>query len=88
MFRSVRYKTGETELLVLCTASLVEPISSTSLPPLPGTTHVPPSDWELFVKGQVEGAVPPRLDPDDAAWMQQLGLDNLKGPGAWATHNQ
>lgn len=87
MFRSVRYRTGETELLVLVTASLVEPLSSTVLPPLPGTTHEAPSDWDLFIRGKTEADVPARLAPEDSEWLRQLGLDELRGPGAWATHD-
>lgn len=86
LFRSVRYKTGETELLVLVTVSLVEPLSKITMPPLPGMEHVRPDDWELYALGQIEGNVPSRLNPDDAAWLQSLGLHNLEGPGAWAVH--
>jgi pilus assembly protein CpaC len=83
LFRSVRYERGETELVVLVTASLVEPQSLATVPPLPGTLHVMPNDWELFAKGQIEGAQPPMLAPADQKHLQQLGLDRLKGPGAW-----
>lgn len=88
LFRSVRYQSGETELLIIVTASLVEPVSSTALPPLPGTDHIPPSDWEFYTLGRIEGTVPARLSPGDAQWLRDMGLDRLKGPGAWATHSQ
>ena len=59
-----------------------------SLPPLPGQSHVEPTDWELYVEGRSEGRVPPRAPPDDAEWMQQMGLDRLRGPGAWMNYGQ
>ncbi len=87
LFRSVRYRTGETELLVLVTAALVEPLSEVIYPPLPGEEHVPPSDWELYINGSIEGRAPARLDPRQALWMRERGLDRLEGPGAWAVHD-
>lgn len=88
LFRSVRYSRGETELVVMVTVDLVEPISETKLPPLPGTTHLIPDDWELFMEGRIEGQAPARLAPDSAEWLRELGLDDLQGPGAWGTHGQ
>jgi pilus assembly protein CpaC len=89
LFRSVRYQHGDTELLVLVTATLVEPSSSTGQPLLPGADHVRPSDWELYLQGRIEGRAspsPPRLSPADAQSMKDIGLDRLKGPGAWANY--
>jgi pilus assembly protein CpaC len=86
LFRSTRYQRGETELVVLVTASLVEPMLSASLPPLPGAMHVPPSDWEVYAEGRIEGR-PTTIAPADATRLKALGLDRLKGPGAWASHD-
>jgi pilus assembly protein CpaC len=86
LFRSVRYQRGETELVLLVTASLVEPMSEQILPPLPGTTHVDPSDWELYMEGRIEGGPPPRIGPKEERWLREKGLGDLRGPGAWATH--
>ena len=86
LFRSVRYRTGETELLVLVTASLVQPLSDTELAPLPGTTHVIPSDWELYSRGKIEGRPPARLALEEQDWLGDMGFGRLRGPGAWATH--
>ena len=69
LFRSVRYEKRETELLVLVSASLVEPVSTVSDPKLPGDDHVPPNDWELYGMGMIEG---------------EPALKELKGPGSWA----
>ena len=88
LFRSVRYKRGETELLLLVSASLVEPLSGDVLAPLPGTTHVVPSDWELYAQGRLEGAAPARISPDTQRWLERSGLDRLRGPGAWVNYGQ
>jgi pilus assembly protein CpaC len=88
LFRSVRYRNDETELLILVTASLVEPMSLATAPPLPGATHVAPNDWELYVEGRIAGKAPARLDPTSAEWLRQMGLDQLIGPGAWDTYER
>ena len=86
LFRSVRYRGGDTELILLVTAVLVEPLSETVLPPLPGEEHVSPSDWELYGESRLEGRPPPRTTQEDATWFKKHGFHRLKGPGAWATH--
>ena len=85
LFRSVRYTKNETELVVLVTASLVEPLSVTDRPAV-GDEHVPPNDWELYAEGRIEGKA-----THSAAFARQLrhkGFDRLKGPGAWAAHDR
>src|SRR6185503_13142243 len=62
LFRSVRYQSGDTELVLLVTASLVEPLSVANMPPTPGITHSDPNDWELYAMGKIEGKAPARLD--------------------------
>lgn len=86
LFRSVRYQTGETELVVLVTASLVEPLNKK--PAVPGVLDSPPDDWELYALGQVEGKAPPRLSITDAQWLRETGIAKMKGPGAWATYDR
>lgn len=88
LFRSIQYREEETELVVFVTASLVEPMSFATMPPLPGFLHVPPNDWELYLDGHIEGEEPAKINPTDAAWLKQAGLDNLIGPGAWESYNQ
>ena len=56
LFRSIRYSKGETELVVLVTASLIEPLSITSAP-LPGSLPEEETDWEIFVEGELKGSV-------------------------------
>jgi pilus assembly protein CpaC len=85
LFRSVRYQSGESELLVIVTANLVEPLSGET-PPLPGDLHVRPNDAELYLGGNLEGRV-----PDDT---QGVGVPasvlipgRVAGPGGWATND-
>ncbi len=85
LFRSVRYQKRETELLVLVTAALVEPLNEVRPGMVPGETHVTPSDWELYIEGRIEGKTSP-LSPVDAQWLKDKGLNRLSGPGAWTTH--
>jgi pilus assembly protein CpaC len=88
LFRSVRYRNSETELVILVTASLVEPMSVATAPPLPGASYMPPDDWELYLGGRIEGRAPARLDPSNTAWLKEMGLDQLVGPGAWDSYEE
>ncbi|MFO0982152.1 MAG: hypothetical protein U1E76_10510 [Planctomycetota bacterium] len=83
LFRSVRYTSGDTELLVLVTASLVEPTSAVEVP-YPGLTHREPSDWQLYVNGCLDSGSANDLPEPQASWLKARGLDRLQGPGAWA----
>jgi len=88
LFRSVRYRQEETELVILVTASLVEPLSLANTPPLPGATHTAPDDWELYLEGRIHGREPAKLDPASVQWLKDMGLDQLVGPGAWASYGE
>lgn len=85
LFRSVSYQKGESELVVLVTPTLVEPNDHAVARPVPGDLHQSPNDWELFGLGKLEGGIE-SLDgvSDDSV---ELGkLEDLKGPGAWASY--
>ncbi|MHC4323186.1 MAG: type II and III secretion system protein family protein, partial [Planctomycetota bacterium] len=88
LFRSVRYQKKETELVVIVTASLVEPMSLAETPPLPGFLHSEPNDWEFYLEGRLESKEPAKIDSHDAEWLKQMNLDELKGPGAWDSYNK
>ncbi len=88
LFRSIQYKNQETELMILVTASLVEPMSLAQAPPLPGVAHAEPNDWELYIEGRIEGKKPARIDPVSQKWLKEMGLDQLVGPGAWDTYEE
>lgn len=85
LFRSIRYERGDTELVVLVTVYLVDPVSGRPIEPLPGDMHEEPNDWQLYADGKIEG----RAYPVSQAQIQQLkrmGLADLQGPGAWADY--
>ena len=88
LFRSVRYQKKETELVVLVTASLVEPMSLAEMPPYPGILHSDPNDWEFYLEGRLEGKEPAKIHMQDAKWLKQMELDRLMGPGAWDSYNK
>lgn len=88
LFRSVRYTRGETELVVLVTASLVEPMNLAGVPPLPGFLHNEPNDWEFYLEGRIEGKEPAKIYSADADWLREIGIDQLFGPGAWDRYDK
>ena len=88
LFRSIRYQKNETELVVLVTASLVEPMSLAEAGPLPGFLHNEPNDWELYIDGQIEGEEPAKIDPDNAKLLKQMDFNQLVGPGAWDSYDK
>jgi Flp pilus assembly secretin CpaC len=87
LFRSVRYETDDTELVLLVTASLVEPQSTTQPPRLPGDLHQEPNDWQFYFMGELGSDRPAAVSPEDAARLQSAGLSDLRGPGAWASYS-
>jgi pilus assembly protein CpaC len=87
LFRSVRYSRDDTEMMVLVTASLVEPTSTDLNPAVPGSFHDVPNDWELYVDGRIEGRTKARLAPAQQDRLKRMGLDGLRGPGAWASYD-
>jgi pilus assembly protein CpaC len=88
LFRSVRYAKQQTEMVVLVTANLVEPMSLAQMPPLPGFLHNEPNDWEFYIEGKIDSdAKPAKISPADAKWMSAMGLNELIGPGAWDNYD-
>jgi pilus assembly protein CpaC len=84
MFRSVSYQKGESELVVLVTPTLVEPLDHATRRPVPGDLHESPNDWELFGLGKLEGA--PKTTDSKTDDVELGKLEELKGPGAWASY--
>lgn len=85
LFRSVRFEQQETELVVIVTAELVEPLDDGMQRPTPGDLHEAPSDWELFMEGRNSGAV---AVGHPLERLKSLGLEGVKGPGAWRRPEQ
>ncbi|MBK9121378.1 MAG: type II and III secretion system protein family protein [Phycisphaerales bacterium] len=65
LFSSVDYQSNETELVILVTPELVAPLNPDQVTYLPGTDHIAPNDWELFVLSKLEGEGDPRTKPAD-----------------------
>ncbi len=80
LFRSVRYEQAQTELVIMVTANLVEPLYDGMDRPMPGDLYEAPNDWELFMNGQTAGAV---AIGSPMARLKVLGLASIRGPGAW-----
>ena len=80
LFRSVRYEQDQTELVVMVTAEIVEPLDDADDRPLPGDLHQTPNDWELFGEGKLHGATDVG---NPLSRLRALGLGSLRGPGAW-----
>lgn len=55
LFRSVSYQHEETELVVLVTPELVEPVGSDQITSVPGATYIQPNDFELYLLGEQDG---------------------------------
>ena len=58
LFRSVRYERRETELVVLVTPKLVEPMNPSQVPPLPGETWRHPNEAEIYLNQDLGGEEP------------------------------
>ena len=55
LFRSVRYERNETELLVLVTPRLVEPMNPNQVLPMPGENWRHPKELDLYFNGDLGG---------------------------------
>ena len=75
-------------LIVLVTATLVEPGGIDPNMPVPGDLWEEPTDWQFYIDGRLDARMPAGVAPADAEWLKQRGFDRLEGPGAWATYEQ
>jgi pilus assembly protein CpaC len=55
LFSSTRYQKSETEMVVLVTPQLVEPLEPHQVGPPPGSLMTDPNDYELFALQKLEG---------------------------------
>jgi len=55
LFSSTEYRKSNTELIVLVTPELVEPLDPQQVPPPPGSLMTHPTDYELFTLQRLEG---------------------------------
>jgi pilus assembly protein CpaC len=69
LFRSVRYQRKETELVVVVTPRLVEPMNPAQVPTLPGEKWRDPSELELFFNRDLGG---PAANPKNLPSAEQV----------------
>jgi pilus assembly protein CpaC len=62
LFSSTNYQKSNTELVVMVTPQLVEPLDPQQIPPAPGSLMTEPSDYEFFALQKLEG--PPKVLPE------------------------
>ncbi|MGE0481494.1 MAG: type II and III secretion system protein family protein [Phycisphaerae bacterium] len=80
LFTSTEYRSEQTELVVLVTPELVEPVSPNQVTKVPGGNMVRPNDWEVYVMGELEGkpaSPPPPLHREGSVWPVRPG--DVKG---------
>lgn len=85
LFRSIAYQSDRSELVILVTPELVEPVSSDQITYVPGALHVAPNDLELYLLGALDGKtekpLPPQLQPRvNGSWPVKPA--DLYGPSA------
>lgn len=66
LFRSSRYKKSETELVIIVTPRLVQPVSDISQLRTPLDNIRTPSEIDLFLNGQLEGRATPKRSKTSA----------------------
>jgi pilus assembly protein CpaC len=54
LFSSVDFQTDRSELVILVTPELVEPISTEQVTYVPGANYLAPNDFELYLMGKLE----------------------------------
>lgn len=64
LFQSVNYQKTNTELVIMVTPELVQPLDPQQVGPPPGSLMTDPNDYELFLLGQLEGTPNPPPDSE------------------------
>lgn len=72
LFRYVKHQRDETELVIFVTPNLVRPLAPGEVPPAPGTTeNYNPSDFELFIMGNINTPASRTAEPTGAFGMKR-----------------
>ncbi|NIA07079.1 MAG: type II and III secretion system protein family protein [Actinobacteria bacterium] len=86
LFRSVRYVKSETELLIIVTPELIEPLNPDQLAAIPGSDLRNPNNFRLFGLGQIEHSTKAPVE------RLSRGSELLREPprfkGAWGPTDQ
>ncbi len=85
LFSSTQYEREMTELVVLVTPQLVEPMDPQQVPPAPGTLMTEPNDFELFALQKLEGTPKPRPEFDGAPRDAYPVKVQAGGGAGWST---
>jgi len=64
LFQSVNYQKSNTELVILVTPELVQPLDPQQVGPTPGALMTHPDDFELFMLGALEGPENPPTESE------------------------
>lgn len=82
LFASRRYQKNETELLVLITPELVDPLNPDDVRTVPGQFMTEPNDWQLFGLGMLEGEPKTPGVPEGTSGPDKPRLPLLDAPPA------
>ncbi len=85
MFSSTAYERSMTELVVLVTPQLVEPLDPHQVPPPPGSLITEPNDFELFGLGKLEGEPLARPETEGVPREQYPVRTRPGGTSRWPT---
>lgn len=84
LFSSVDYRKNNTELVVLVTPQLVEPLDPHQVAPPPGSLMTSPNDYELFALQKLEGEPLPWPEYEGAP-RDRLPVNTRPGGSNWPT---
>lgn len=88
LFSSTDYERELTELVVLVTPQLVEPLDPHQVPPPPGSLITEPTDAELFFEQKLEGTPKPRPDHRGGVPRETFPAKTRPGTaGDWAAND-
>ncbi|MBX3393808.1 MAG: type II and III secretion system protein family protein [Phycisphaerae bacterium] len=85
MFSSTAYERSMTELVVLVTPQLVEPLDPQQVPPPPGSLMTEPTDFELFGLQKLEGQPLARSESDEVPRERYPVKTRPGGTSRWPT---
>jgi len=85
LFSSTNYERSITELVVLVTPQLVEPLDPHQVSPPPGSLMTEPTDFELFTMQKLEGRPKPRPDSNGVPRDEYPVKTRPGGATSWPT---
>lgn len=84
-FSSTSYERSVSELVVLVTPQLVEPLDPHQVAPPPGSLMTEPTDMELFAMQKLEGTPKPRPEPERVPRDEFPVKTRVGGVSSWPT---